>query len=773
MDVLVDLRCLQDPHYQQRGIGVHLKCLLRSRRETQAANCRLTGLTQPTVGELPGEVEALCDGIAPTHQLALARTGVIFVDPSPMTHDSIYTAHLTGHVRVLKASCVYDFIPVEREGYFANAGDRIEYFARLGQLRRSNLFFPISSYTARRLRELLSVPEAAICVTGAGVRASFYELRSGDAPHPRPNRFNHGNRRPYFLTVGGGDARKNSRLAVEAVRSLREQIRESISLRLVGTYEEAAKEDLLQVATTKGDWPFVEFHADIPDAELCELYSGALATVVPSLAEGFSLPVAESVVCGTPAIVSACEAHQELIDDPEALFPPDAPEQLAVKLRFAWQKPSFRERLWRRQWSLAERFHEKAVGQRFWNRVVEEAKRRFGNRRRAADRSKPRVAILSPYPPDKSGVARYTQRTITAAKKHWDITLFSNADRPLAGRDGFADGGEISVRAFVSNQYDCVISVIGNSAFHLPIMALHNDFGGPTILHDSRLTQVYHQHLGRDAFMEFARRLLRRSVSHWEIDAWLEEQEGPSLFVERIADRASPLIVHTERFREILKQKHGYEAELAPFCPNMEFSPDELSPQARREARERLGIKDEFVIATFGFVDVLRKGHGTCIAAIDHLRAWGVPAVLYFVGRAGPEQQELVKIARHFEVEEYVHFHSDFVSSRRYRDFLVAADAAVQLRNYGLGQASAALADCISAGLPTVATEDLAASCDAPSYVRRIPDYNSPLLVAEYLADIQACGARRSDTADQRREYCEEHNFDRYVERLNKILGLD
>jgi len=773
MDVLVDLRCLQDPDYQERGIGVQLKCLLRTRRKTQAGNCRLTGLTQPTVGELPGEVEALCDGIVPTHHLALARTGVIVVDPSPMTHDSMYTAHLTGHVRVLMVSFVHDFIPLEDQGFFPSVADRVEYIARLARLRRGDLFLTNSKYTAKRVQEVLRVSHTDICVTGAAVRASFYEVRKEQPGQPRPNRFNHQNRRPYFLTVGGSHRRKNSRVAVEAVRLLRKELGRPASLKLVGAYDELTRKDLFRVATADGDWPFVEFHADVSDPELRELYAGALATVAPSVAEGFSLPVVESIVCGTPAIVSTCEAHQELVDDPAVLFDPNAPEELAVKLDFAWRKPSFRERVWQRQSSLGERFHEKAVGQRFWNRVVEEAKRRFGNRRRAAGRSKPRVAILSPYPPDKSGVARYTQRTITAAKKHWDITLFSNADRPLAGRDGFADGGEISVRPFVSNQYDCVISVIGNSAFHLPIMALHNDFGGPTILHDSRLTQVYHYHLGRKRFMEFARRLLRRSVSHWEIDAWLEEQEGPSLFVEPIADRASPLIVHTARFREILEQKYGYKAELAPFCPNMEFSPDELSTQARREARQRLGIKDEFVIATFGFVDVLRKGHGTCIAAIDHLRAWGVPAVLYFVGRAGPEQQELVKIARHFEVEEYVHFHSDFVSSRRYRDFLVAADAAVQLRNYGLGQASAALADCISAGLPTVATEDLAASCDAPSYVRRIPDYNSPLLVAEYLADIQACGARRSDTADQRREYCEEHNFDRYVERLNKILGLD
>jgi len=437
--------------------------------------------------------------------------------------------------------------------------------------------------------------------------------------------------------------------------------------------------------------------------------------------------------------------------------------------------PAFRQRLLKSQQVVAADFHEDIVGRRFWDRVVYSADEWYGRRAPRPIRStRPKVAFVSPYPPDESGVARYTQQTISAARKRWDVTLFTDATRPLPGLGGFTDGGPISLFPFISNGYDCVISVVGNSAFHLPIIRLHGDFGGPAILHDSRLTQLYYYVLGRERFREYARTLIERSVSDQEIDAWLDERPGPSLFVEAIADRAHPLIVHTRRFQQILEERYGYKAEIAPFCPNFSFEAEDLAPHARHSARVRLGIpKDTFVVATFGIVDIPRKGIAACVAALDHLRAWGIPAELYCVGDAGAQIRQVEEIARDFGVASQCHFFTTFVDTERYRDFLVAADAAVQLRNYKLGQASAALADCISAGLPTVATEDLAASCDAPGYVRRVPDEISALLVAEQLAGIYDSRTGRSETEEQRREYWGSHNFDRYVERLQEILGLD
>ena len=73
---------------------------------------------------------------------------------------------------------------------------------------------------------------------------------------------------------------------------------------------------------------FLQFFPDIPDEELASLLAGAVATIVSSHIEGFSLPIVEASVCGCPACF-AVAAHLELVDRSEALFQSDDSAALA------------------------------------------------------------------------------------------------------------------------------------------------------------------------------------------------------------------------------------------------------------------------------------------------------------------------------------------------------------------------------------------------------------------------------------------------------------
>jgi len=57
------------------------------------------------------------------------------------------------------------------------------------------------------------------------------------------------------------------------------------------------------------------------DEMLRELYSGALAVLVPSLAEGFGLPVIEAMACGAPVLASDATALPEAADGAALLLP--------------------------------------------------------------------------------------------------------------------------------------------------------------------------------------------------------------------------------------------------------------------------------------------------------------------------------------------------------------------------------------------------------------------------------------------------------------------
>ncbi|HEV3332897.1 MAG TPA: glycosyltransferase family 1 protein [Bryobacteraceae bacterium] len=101
--------------------------------------------------------------------------------------------------------------------------------------------------------------------------------------------------RPYFLFVGALEPRKNLPMLVEAWREIRRD--HEIDLVLAGR----RRADGPQFA----DEPGLRLLGEVPDQDLPQLYSGALAFVYPSHYEGFGLPVVEAMQCGACVITSA------------------------------------------------------------------------------------------------------------------------------------------------------------------------------------------------------------------------------------------------------------------------------------------------------------------------------------------------------------------------------------------------------------------------------------------------------------------------------------
>jgi glycosyltransferase involved in cell wall biosynthesis len=556
---------------------------------------------------------------------------------------------------------------------------------------------------------------------------------------------------------------------VRAVRRLREAGL-SIGLKIVGHYGEDYRRDLHDLAGAAAP-DYVEFLSDISDEALAALYRGAAVSVAPSFIEGFSLPVVEAAVCGVPTLASDCDAHRELISHPEALFAPDDDGALSTRIGRAVAYPELREQLLASQAGLAEEFRERVVGRRCWDAIGAEAAHR-GRAFSVSRNAKPRIAFLSPFPPQPSGVSRFTELTLQAGSKLFSADLYTDASRPLVG-DGiwFRDGGRLHEAVLRRANYDAVVGVLGNSHFHSTTIDLIERFGGPCILHDSRLTQIRYDRLGHDGFTRFAEQLLARSVSYAEVVDWIHDREPPTLFLEPVLRRASPLIVHTRAFQDLLKRQYGVEAEVATFPPNHLFGDEELSEENRRAARSRLGIPDDvFAVVSLGHV-APPKGTACMMAAIDLLRKWGIPAYLYLAGGTGNDLRAR-QVAEMIGVSGHVRLHEGFLPEEMYRDYAVAADAAVQLRTYGFGQPSAGLTDCVSAAVPTVATESLAAACEAPEFVLTVPDRFSPLHVAQKLAELYTGGRTdRTELLDQRAEFLRTHSFEHYAIRLMESLG--
>lgn len=676
-----------------------------------------------------------------------------------MTHDASFGLPLITRPDVLTASVVFDFIPLDWPGYLNTVSERIRYFSRLARLRRSDLFFPLSQYTAKRLREVLAAPAEATHVTGAAVRSALLRAARG------VERSIDQSERPYFLVAAADDPRKNPAAAIRASVPLWRQGL-SFELHILGTYTHTFARRLKDQA---GEFARdVQFVDRVSDEQLAALYAGALATVVPSHIEGFSLPVVEAAACGCPVLASSCDAHLELVNSPKALFGLDRDEDLTACLDACLRSPGLREEIFASQQHLSDQFSEAAVGGRFWNAFIDRMTKPSPVPFLAG--RKPKVAFFSPYPPDESGVARYTRITLGSIAERLDVDLYTDAPRPLALPGGVRDAGPISARPLAARSCDATVFVVGNSQFHWPILNLQERFGGPCILHDSRLSRVYHLKLGEREFLAHAARFLGRRPGFREVRESLADREPGLLFLEPVLEKARPLIVHTRALKTIIEERYSFQAQTAPFIPTVRFHASQLGHAAREEARRRLGIPlDDFLIASFGFA-AATKDPETVIGALGRLRSQGVPARLHWVGALDPGLSRIGRVAEKLGLLSYVRFSEDFVSDDTYRDYLLAADAAVQLRTYNLGQASGAMADCAAAGLPTAASSGIADACDAPSYVTRIPAPHSAQALANALADIWKAGRQPRDS-EERRRYMEEHSPEAYARRFLEILG--
>ena len=85
----------------------------------------------------------------------------------------------------------------------------------------------------------------------------------------------------------------------------------------------------------------------VPLDELVALYQRATLVVVPSRYEGFGLPAAEAMACGTPVVACAAGALPEVMSTGGGglLVPPNDPEALAAGIRKLLEDPGLRAEL--------------------------------------------------------------------------------------------------------------------------------------------------------------------------------------------------------------------------------------------------------------------------------------------------------------------------------------------------------------------------------------------------------------------------------------------
>jgi glycosyltransferase involved in cell wall biosynthesis len=784
--VWVDAQGAQSVHYAERGIGRFI-------------GEQLSAVTE-FAPELIGSVHLDPDQAIPAVLGPLLGSDLLrwapnrfAPDPLPAIHHVASPMDLTTSLDAMWPSwarspqvrtvvTLYDFIPlIFRDRYLEpEPVSKAAYFARLGLLRRADHALAISEQTARDAVEQLGIPESRVTVIDCGVSDRFSSLTGSreealeglrrDFPRLREG---------FVLYVGGDDPRKNMLGAIDGYALLDPGTRRSHQLVIACKLSEARAAELTSYAAERGVDPAdVLFTGFVSDSQLAALYRSCALFLFPSLYEGAGLPILEAMSCDAPVAASRTSSIPEILGDLEATFDPADSHDMASCLERVLGSPAELEALRERSRRRVELYTWKRVAERTvegYERALEAPSRPVSRR------SRKRLAIVTPWPPQWSGVATHSRRLVEELRAHADVDVIAPAPENGTAYDRSLEPEGVGL--FTASEfewleglrdYDRVLYTLGGSPYHVHAFEALMRRPGAVLAHDVRLLGLYmalqQQRHARDPawLLERLREMYGHRVSDWELrHVWAPQvYVGKGIFMTReIQGHAQQLIVHSEHQRDILRM------EAPPGAPGAHVVPHGV-PVPDAPPREGAVAHEGPLIVTLGIVSSVAKQMPLLLAGFARVVAAMPDARLEVVGEiADTERAQLSAMLAELGIEGSVGLRGR-AEREGYWEVLQAADLAVQLRSPFNAGASGAVSDCIAARVPVIVT-GIGWLTELPAdVVLPVPEECSPEGLADRMSlALRDEGLRRSVRTAQDR-YATETSFARVAERYAEVLAL-
>jgi glycosyltransferase involved in cell wall biosynthesis len=221
------------------------------------------------------------------------------------------------HPEMTEAEIRRDYAPLVRE-----------------HVRRADGVICVSEHTASEARLLLDVPAAKIAVIPNGIDPEFRLPISEEAVNGILAR--RGLPRGALLYIGTDEKRKNLVNLAMAYIGLAGRRARLPPLVLVGPGPEWA-----QGGTISG--PQIRATGYLETREVRALMAASVALVLPSLEEGFGLPVVEAMAAGLPVVCSRGSALEEVAGEAATLVNPLDTRSIAAGLEKILDDPARRE----------------------------------------------------------------------------------------------------------------------------------------------------------------------------------------------------------------------------------------------------------------------------------------------------------------------------------------------------------------------------------------------------------------------------------------------
>lgn len=742
MRIVIDLQGAQSSGSRGRGIGRYSEALayhICKHKGTHDVHLVLNYAFNECIEEikfafkdvLPKENFHVFDVVSPSNSLspenednrrlneAMREAFIAELNPDFVLITSLFeglvdnaTTSINQYTNLTTAVVLYDLIPyINRVPYLENPVVSDWYLKKINSLKQANVLLSISASSGQEAVNYLGFDQEKVINISTACDAQFVHLdvTERDYEHFKDT---YNITRPFVMYTGGIDYRKNIEGLIRSFADLPNEIRNQYQLAVVCSVQETDRVRLSNLAKeyglSKTDYIMTGF---VPEEDLVKLYNACTLFIFPSWHEGFGLPALEAMKCGAPVIASNNSSLPEVVGLDEALFDPRNDEAITAKIKQGLTDEKFRERLVKHGIEQAKKFNWddiaktaiKAIETNYADKLSDKPQNIITN----TSRPRPRLAFVSPLPPEHSGISDYSAELLRELTSWYDIDVVVNQD-DVSDAWIKANTNIHTVEWFKehSNEFDRVLYHFGNSEFHTHMFDLLAEIPGVIVLHDFYLSGIQSY---RDA-MGWAPNAWKQNLYHshgYNAVKLLENETYPYEAIWtyptnlKVIQDSLGIIVHSQNSVEMAKEWYSEEKFNWQVIPLLKNLPHKID---KKVSREKLGYEDnKFLICSFGIIGENKASLELIQAFMSSKLASNPNVLLILVGQLNPSDYEtkIINTINDSGLRDRIII-TGWNEIDDYKTYLQAADIAVQLRTLSRGETSAAVLDCMAYGIPTI-----------------------------------------------------------------------
>ena len=316
-----------------------------------------------------------------------------------------------------------------------------------------------------------------------------------------------------------------------------------------------------------------------------------------------------------------------------------------------------------------------------------------------------KIAVISPMPPQQSGISDHTAELIPHLAKYYDVEII--VPDSFYFDKNFPDHADYKISSwFLKNtsSYDRVLYHFGNSPFHQHMFDLLEQVPGVVVLHDFFLSNLILDQESRLSDRHSLKNQLYQSHGYPALHYAYSRNPQDTVWTYPcsigVAQTSLGVIVHSNFALDTAKIWYGElenKFSVIPLVRSQENGPN------KADAKKSLGfLEEDFILCSFGSVGPTKLNHRILNAWNSCSLAENPRCYLVFVGSIEPGDYGKL-LERQISTSGLTNVRLvGRVETHEYAAYLSAADVAVQLRGISRGESSRALLDCMTYGIATI-----------------------------------------------------------------------